>query len=452
MTEDLVRRLGIPRRKCHVPVGAINTLTTVAKYTVTATIRSRTSDYERTLTFLTIPKIASLIPDQPIDRSTINIPRNVRLADPEFHCPAPIDLLLGSGTALSLLSVGQVSLSISGEPDLYLQKTKFGWVIGGSPPTASHPRNISCHSTSAIRKTIIRSPAKIEMHGFCDASERAYGACLYVRTIDECGDIQVQLLAAKSKVAPLKTQSIPQLELCGALLLTSLIATAKAAWKIPIQRTILWTDSTIVLHWLRTSPHTLKTFVANRVSEIQTKTSIEDWRHISTSNNPADLISRGQHPMEFLQPSLWQRGPKWLSEKEDHWPKEQLPSCSDLPEQRTVNCLVATILDSSILENYSSWERMQRIVARYLRWKKGNIKKGSLTVQEMGKAHDALIKLLQQVHFSKELRCLATNQKDVEENLQQLSPFIDKDGILRAAQDDNPEKPTSTGGAGQTLD
>lgn len=74
------------------------------------------------------------------------------------------------------------------------------------------------------RKTIIKTPIKIELHGFCDASERAYGACVYLRSTDHHGNVQIQLLTAKSKVAPLKTQTIPRLELSGALLLASLIA------------------------------------------------------------------------------------------------------------------------------------------------------------------------------------------------------------------------------------
>ncbi|CAK9826223.1 hypothetical protein ANTRET_LOCUS4105 [Anthophora retusa] len=135
--------------------------------------------------------------------------------------------------------------------------------------------------------------------------------------------------------------------------------------------------------------------------------------------------------MEFLQPSIWQCGPTWLSEKEALWPKDHLEPCHDVPERKTANCLVASILDCSILENYSSWEKMQRIVARCLRWKKDNKEKGDLTARELGRAHDALIKLLQQVHFHKQLRCLANNQKDIGGKLQSLSPFIDKDGILR---------------------
>ncbi|XP_043258052.1 uncharacterized protein LOC122400593 [Colletes gigas] len=139
------------------------------------------------------------------------------------------------------------------------------------------------------RKTIIKSATTIELHGFCDASEKAYGACVYLRPINENGKIWVERLTAKSKVAPLKQQTIPRLELCGALLLTSLIATTQKALHINYDH--YWTDSTIVLHWLTTSPHSLKTFVANRVAEIQEKTHIPDWRHVPTQDNPADLIS-----------------------------------------------------------------------------------------------------------------------------------------------------------------
>ena len=143
------------------------------------------------------------------------------------------------------------------------------------------------------RKTIIKSAIEIELHGFCDASERAYGACVYLRTFNP-RNIQTLLLTMKSKVAPLKSQTIPRLELRGALLLTSLTATIQQALPVKLKRTVYCMDSTIVLRWINSSPHTLKIFIANRVAEIQNKTTFSNWRHVPINDNPANLISRGQ--------------------------------------------------------------------------------------------------------------------------------------------------------------
>ncbi|XP_043263515.1 uncharacterized protein LOC122403827 [Colletes gigas] len=282
------------------------------------------------------------------------------------------------------------------------------------------------------RKTVIDSAIKTELHGFCDASERAYGACLYLRSVDANGNVRTNILIAKSKVAPLKTQTIPRLELCGALLLSSLATTVQRALHITVDRTIFWTDSTIVLHWLESSPHLLKTFVANRVSEIQNKTNIANWRHVPTNDNPADLISRGQSPEEFLRPSIWTYGPEWLCKDETHWPTWEMTIPSVLPEQKAILCLTTTHVDIPILERYSSWEKMRRITARCLRWRRISTTKGPLTSTEINYVHNVIIKLIQRLHFTKELQQIRNNRTHtIKGKLQRLSPFVDQNGILR---------------------
>ncbi|XP_071580298.1 uncharacterized protein, partial [Temnothorax nylanderi] len=63
----------------------------------------------------------------------------------------------------------------------------------------------------------------VELHGFADASTRAYAAVVFLRIVHSPSNIQVILLAAKTKVAPLKTVSVPRLELNAVVLLIRLI-------------------------------------------------------------------------------------------------------------------------------------------------------------------------------------------------------------------------------------
>ena len=110
---------------------------------------------------------------------------------------------------------------------------------------------------------------QIQLHGFSDASEKAYGACLYIRSINQQGQVSVKLLCSKSRVAPIKEVTLPRLELCAALRLAELVHKAIPALHLQIESIHLWTDSQIVLSWISASPAKWKTFVGNRVSRIQ---------------------------------------------------------------------------------------------------------------------------------------------------------------------------------------
>lgn len=132
----------------------------------------------------------------------------------------------------------------------------------------------------------------MQLHGFCDASTVAFGACIYIRVTNLEGSHSIQLLCSKARVAHMKTVTLQRLELCAAVLLSQLFLNVRhALHHIEFTEFYLWTDSTIVLSWISQSPSTWKVFVTNRVAEIQN--NIDMWYHVSTHDNPADVLSRG---------------------------------------------------------------------------------------------------------------------------------------------------------------
>ena len=110
---------------------------------------------------------------------------------------------------------------------------------------------------------------KIELHGFGDASEKAYGAAIYLCAEDKVGKRISNLIMAKSRVAPTRRITLPRLELLAAYLTAKLISYVLKALKTPVQDIYAWSDSQIVLSWIKQPCSKWKVFVANRVQEIQ---------------------------------------------------------------------------------------------------------------------------------------------------------------------------------------
>uniref|UniRef100_A0A182N2S0 Peptidase aspartic putative domain-containing protein n=1 Tax=Anopheles dirus TaxID=7168 RepID=A0A182N2S0_9DIPT len=169
------------------------------------------------------------------------------------------------------------------------------------------------------RHAVLSDPVVIQLHCFSDASEAAYGACVYLRSINSSGKVMVELCAAKSRPAPLKKISLARLELCGALLAAKLQKIVRQSLKLVDVETFMWTDATIVLHWIRAPSYYWATYVANRVSQIQEMTLGYKWMHVKGVDNPADVVSRGALPKDLLTSKLWFHGPSWLLLVEEEW-------------------------------------------------------------------------------------------------------------------------------------
>ncbi|XP_029179167.1 uncharacterized protein LOC114946687 [Nylanderia fulva] len=340
--------------------------------------------------------------------------------------------------------------------DLWLQKIDWDEIIPASllqrwqDYVSSLPKLSNCRMPRWLNT--YDPDHAVEIHGFADASQRAYAAVVYLRVRHSPNRISVSLLAAKSKVAPLKTIAIPRLELMAIVLLARLINHVLGVLENPDIPIYGWTDSTVALAWVSQHPSKWRTFVATRVSEIQTKLPTAKWHHVPTISNPADCASRGISVEEFRVHPLWWSGPAWLKDPPVSWPerkKLQDKLSDEIESNVNAEVRVATVDNSksapaadifNIHENFTSWGKLLRVTGHVFRLfrthktsnKASEMAAGVLTSLDVKRARIFWIQRLQALSFNAELIALRGNSPLSKSSpLRSLTPFLDENGIIR---------------------
>ncbi|XP_060861826.1 uncharacterized protein LOC132938838 [Metopolophium dirhodum] len=196
--------------------------------------------------------------------------------------------------------------------------------------------------------------------GFCDASSTGYAAVVYFRVIDLSGNPSVSLLGARSKIAPVKSTTIPRLELCAALLLARWLAriTVTLSLKLHLTDVHAWSDSTTVLSWLKHPHESFKIFVSNRIYKIHSLVPKCQWYYIESASNPADCGSRGLTPSDFIKHDLYFNGPPCLSLPPQQW-DQYIPinTADQLPEFKIESAKVLVTQEETFewYERFSSY-------------------------------------------------------------------------------------------------
>ncbi len=294
-----------------------------------------------------------------------------------------------------------------------------------------------------------------QIHVFCDASTKAYGAVIYVRQAVHNDDwsVNCKMLTSKCKVAPVKQLTVPKLELCAALTGVRLLAAVRFALRDLCTdfEVFAWSDSTTVLHWLGNMPGKYQTFVANRVAQIQEVVPRPNWYHIPTELNPADLCSRGMSITDLLASKLWWRGPEFLHEVLLRIPVQPTDEPTDfsgaeekkLPvmtcHAQNLKAEVCSVLELIDIEKFSCLTKLLNLVALVYRFVSILRKKRPRAVDGEFVVHDerrlALCKITigvqQREFFEERSKLVRKEQLSSSNRLAKLYPFLDEDGVMR---------------------
>jgi len=283
----------------------------------------------------------------------------------------------------------------------------------------------------------------VEIHGFSDASPQAIAAVAYSRWCTPTGEIAVQLICSKTKVAPLKRQTIPRLELIGAVLLTKLVKRLIQTLNSTNPEVFLWTDSQVTLTWINNHPSRWKEFVHNRVCYIQETIPQARWKFVAGSDNPADLATRGLTPKQLKEKTLRWNGPSWLYKISSEWPNAPpVQSEANILEERkqhVVTTQVKTMARWNLLDRYySNLNRLLRITtwchraAIRFKHQSGLSLSDPITTAELYTAKKYWVKAVQSEIFQLEFKIIAERGSlPASHPLAKLTPFIDSSGILR---------------------
>lgn len=212
-----------------------------------------------------------------------------------------------------------------------------------------------------------------------------------------------------------------------------------AAMDISHMDAYAWTDSSVTLAWISTPPYKLKTFVSNRVAEIQGNLRAECWRYVRSKQNPADYASRGLTMEEFVGNGQWWYGPSFLRQGVSEWPTipaDMLPSKNlpELKQARVKTMFQKESINEEFVARFSSYRVLLRLTAMCSRWLPRNreFRGKSIAIREMINARNMLLRQIQGQCFEREIdRLQAKKQLHRGSVLLSLTPFIDDMGVLR---------------------
>ena len=291
-----------------------------------------------------------------------------------------------------------------------------------------------------------KEQVSVELHGFADASTLAYAAVVYVRAVYADGTVSTELVVAKTKVAPLKTVSIPRLELCGAVLLSELLVAVSMALDVPKENWHGWIDSTAALGWLRNCPSRYKTYVGNRIACAADHVDPNIWDHVTTTLNPADCATRGLSAEDLRNHHLWWHGPPWLM-------TNPIPASSQPRAEELVGELVGEEKEVTVHRATASpvggWEsrfnsyklllhatayatKFCRILSSYLPGRT-RLKSSPLSTKEVAEAETYLYAQAQARSFGAELTRLAADPPlpvRQDSRLKAVNPYLSSQGLM----------------------
>ncbi|XP_035985471.1 uncharacterized protein LOC118558973 isoform X4 [Fundulus heteroclitus] len=275
----------------------------------------------------------------------------------------------------------------------------------------------------------------------------------------------------------MKQTTIPRLELTAAVLAVRVNKLLQKELQIQLEKPVFWTDSTTVLKYISSETRRFHTFVANRISVIREATDVNQWRYVSSKENPADDASRGMRAEEFLKCRRWIHGPEFLHRSEEEWPKLDVDHhaiSADDPEVKrdlTVSVIVNESQNATnyLIHYFSSWTKLKTSVAWFLKLKnilmllqqkrkkfaaadlnnnnpgnqkkelekqmerfKTTLKKENLTPEDLAKAELSIVRFAQQQKFTTEIALINSGLKAVSmrSSLYKLDPVLDA-GVLR---------------------
>ncbi|KAG1677791.1 MMS19 nucleotide excision repair [Nymphon striatum] len=286
---------------------------------------------------------------------------------------------------------------------------------------------------------------------FTDASKEAFGCNIYCHS-----ENRSELLFSKVKVSPLKSKTLPTLELLAVLLGLKCVKTVLSNLQnCSIKKIVLFSDAQIVLNWILTDDCKVKgIFIKNRLKDI--KFFLQDlaeicpvsFAHVPGTENPADLVTRGVSARVFeLRRFSFLHGPNWLKLPPASWPVGELGCIAESvkcklysPPTKLSNFSNALIHNKPIIDinNFRSYKQLIKVTTLVFkainRWRK---RSDSLSKNE---AKKYLIKLIQCESFSEELNYLHSISNHVKKNavkkpvlVDRLNLFVDKDGLLRSS-------------------